>query len=207
MPVPTFIEEPRFPEDIAYGSGGGPEFRTHVFEGHSGVEQRQASWTVSRARFDVGYGIRDQADMDIVRAFFYNAHGMASGFRFKDHADFEITDGFVAEGDSSTTLFQTIKRYTIGTTTVLNFDRPITKIVDGTYSVYVDGVLQVDTVDYTIDITTGIINFVGGAPGVFDITITCEFDVPVRFDTDHLAANHDGFDTESWDSIPLVELL
>jgi len=204
MSIATFIETPRFPEDVSYGSGGGPEFKTHVFEGHSGVEQRQAAWTVSRARYDVSYGIRDTSDMDTVRAFFYNCAGKASGFRFKDWADYTLTAENIGTGDSILTAFQITKTYTTGSETYV---RNITKPISG-IEVYVNAVLQTEGGgnDYTIDTTTGIITF-NAAPGAFAITVTGEFDVPVRFDTDVLMAKHEGFDTEAWNSIPLVELL
>ena len=200
MSIATFIETPRFPEDISYGSGGGPEFKTHVFT----VEQRQASWTVARARYDVSYGIRDVTDMDTVRAFFYNTAGKASGFRFKDWSDYMLTAENIGTGDTVETVFQITKTYTTGAETYIrNIKKPVTGI-----EVYVDAVLQVEGggSDYTIDTTTGIITF-NAAPGVFAITVTGTFDIPVRFDTDFLMAKHDGFETEAWDAIPLIELL
>jgi uncharacterized protein (TIGR02217 family) len=203
MSVPTFIETPRFPDDIAYGSSGGPEFKTHVFEGHSGVEQRQAAWTVARGRWDVSYGIRDTADMDTVREFFYNCHGRASGFRFKDWSDYILTAENIGTGDASETAFQITKTYTTGSETyVRNIKKPIAGI-----QVFVNGVLQTITTNYTIDTTTGIITFVSPPGDTLAITVTGEFDVPVRFDTDQLSAKHEGFETETWDSIPLIEIL
>ena len=38
------------------------------------------------------------------------------------------------------------------------------------------------------------------------VTADFEFDVPVRFDTDHLDPSIDDFGTRSWESITLVEL-
>lgn len=204
MTVPTFIETPRFSEDISYGSGGGPEFKTHVFEGHSGVEQRQAAWTVARARYDVSYGIRDTTDMDEVRKFFYNCHGRASGFRFKDWADYTLTTELIGTGDAVETLYQITKTYTAGGETYV---RNLTKIVAATYTVFVNDVAQTDITHYALDTTTGIITFVTAPPNTESVKITCEFDVPVRFDTDHLSAQHDGFETETWSSITIIEIL
>lgn len=204
MTVPTFIETPRFNDNISYGSGGGPEFKTHVFEGHSAIEQRQAAWLVARQRYDVSYGIRDNADMDVVRAFFYNCHGRASGFRFKDWADYTMTSELIGTGDGAVTAYQIIKTYTTGSETYV---RTIRKPVTATIQVYVNDVLQTLTTHYTVDSTTGIITFVSAPPNTETVKVTCEFDVPVRFDVDHLQASHDHFDTESWDSIPLVEIL
>lgn len=198
----AFIETPRFPDDIAYGSSGGPEFKTFVFEGQSGIEQRHQAWSRHRSRYDVSYGIRDKTDMDTVRAFFYNMKGRANGFRFKDWGDYELTAEQIGTGDTTTTVFPITKTYTSGAQTYV---RRIFKPVSG-IQVFVNGVLQTITTHYTIDLTTGIITFVS-APAAVPITVTGEFDVPVRFDTDVLAASHEGYLTEAWGSIPLVEII
>jgi uncharacterized protein (TIGR02217 family) len=60
-----------------------------------------------------------------------------------------------------------------------------------------------------VDYTTGTLTF--GASAIpasgHTVTVTGEFDTPVRFDTDNLNASMDGFQVESWAQIPLVELL
>lgn len=202
----AFYETPRFPDDIAYGSSGGPEFRTFIFEGQSGIEQRYSTWARHRARYDVSYGIRDTTDMDTVRAFFYNMNGRAHGFRFKDWADYTMTQEVIAQGDGLETQFGITKTYTAGAQTYV---RRIFKPIGAGLIVRVSGVVQVLSTDYTIDTTTGIITFDPGSTpaSMADIDVTCEFDVPVRFDTDTMSAAHDGFTTESWGSIPLIEII
>lgn len=205
--MPTaFLETPRFPDDISYGSGGGPEFKTYVFEGHSGVEQRHIAWTRDRARYDVAYGVRDNADMNVVRSFFYNCFGRATGFRFKDWADYTLNTEVIGTGDGVETVFPITKTYTTG---ALSYVRRIFKPVPGTIVVRVNGVTQTVTTHYTVDTTTGIITFTGGNEPAMGhaVDVTCEFDVPVRFDTDSLKAVHEGFDTEQWGGIPLVEII
>lgn len=202
----SFVETPRFPDDIAYGSAGGPEFKTFVFEGQSGIEQRHQAWSRHRLRYDVSYGIRDKSDMDTVRAFFYNMKGKATGFRFKDWGDYELVDENIGTGDGSETVFNITKTYTSGSETYV---RRIFKPIASGLVVKVAGVTQTLTTDYTVNATTGVITFTaGGTPGMGEaVTVTCEFDVPVRFDTDRLSASHDGYLTESWGSIPLVEII
>lgn len=204
----SFVETPRFPDNIAYGSGGGPEFKTFVFEGQSGVEQRHQAWSRHRARYDVSYGIRDTTDMDTVRAFFYNMAGKAVGFRFKDWADYTLTDENIGTGDGVTTTFNITKTYTTGAETYV---RRIFKPISTGFVVKVNGVTQTEGGgnDYTIDYTTGIVTFNGGSipPNTEAVTVTGEFDVPVRFDTDRLSAAHEGFLQETWSSIPLVEII
>jgi uncharacterized protein (TIGR02217 family) len=57
-----------------------------------------------------------------------------------------------------------------------------------------------------IDFTTGLVTF-GKAPKLDEeVTADFEFDVPVRFDTDHLDLSMDSFSVGSWGNIPLVEV-
>ena len=202
--VTTFLETPRFPDDIAYGSSGGPEFKTYIFEGKSAIEQRHIAWSTARARYDVSYGIRDTADMDTVRAFFYTLMGRAIGFRFKDHSDHTLTDEQIATGDGTTTVFLITKTYAVG---ALSYVRRIFKPLAADLVVKVNGVTQTLTTDYTVDTTTGTITFVSPPTDTHPITVTCEFDIPVRFDTDIMKAAHEGFQSETWSSIPLVEII
>lgn len=199
-----FIETPRFPDDISYGSSGGPNFKTWVFEGHSGKEQRGIGWATSKARYDVSHAIKDKADMDTLRAWFYAMKGRAYGFRFKDWGDYELTNEQIAAGDGVTTVFSIIKTYTIGAN---SYVRRIFKPIASGLVVKVNGVTQTLTTHYTLNSTTGKITFVSPPTSTHPITVTCEFDVPVRFDTDAFAATHEGFQMESWSSIGLVELI
>jgi uncharacterized protein (TIGR02217 family) len=151
----------RLPEDIEQGAEGGPEFKTIVLERASGREKRNIAWSRVRGSWDIAYGIRTKADLETVRDFFYARQGKAYGFRFKDFSDFEIT-GPQSIGISGgvTTVFQIYKRYTSG---AFYYDRKITRLVNGTYSVYIDGVLKTEGVHYTIDIDTGLVTLASAA--------------------------------------------
>lgn len=201
--MPTQFIEQQFPPNISYGSKGGPGFSTTVFISDSGAEQRNINWQDARARYDVSHGIKDIDDMDAILAFFYNVKGMAIGFRYKDWADYQLVDEPIGTGDASETVFQIIKTYTVGSE---DYVRDIKKIVDGTLVVKVDGVTQTLTTDYTVNINTGVITFVLPVPLNDVVTVTCEFDVPVRFDTDQMDITQEAWRLETWDSIPLVEL-
>lgn len=206
--MPSFIETPRFPENISYGSSGGPGFKTFIFEGHSGIEQRNIAWSRARGHWNVAHGVRDKSDMDALRAFFYNAAGRALGFRFKDWGDYELDQEAIGTGDGSNPTFPITKTYSAGNPYV----RRIFKPVSGTLVVRVNSVVQTEGAGaskYQVDYTTGIITFGASAiPAIGHVVdVTGEFDVPVRFDTDQMSAAHDGFLVESWANIPIVELL
>lgn len=199
-----FIETPRFPENISYGSSGGPNFKTWVFEGHSGKEQRNIGWSTSKARYDVSHAIKDKADMDDLRAWFYAMYGRAYGFRFKDWGDYELTAEQIGTGDGVTTVYPITKTYTVGAN---SYVRRIFKPIAAGLVVKVNGVTQTLTTHYTVNTTTGVITFVTPPTSTHAITVDGEFDVPVRFDTDAFTAAHEGFLMESWSSIGLVELV
>lgn len=193
----------RFPEDISYGSSGGPGFKTTVIELASGHEQRNIDWSLAKARYDASYGVKTRAQMEDVLDFFYARRGKAYGFRFKDWMDFQIaaqTIGTIASNGVSQ--FQTFKRYEAGT--AYSYDRPILKLVPGSVLLWTDGT----PLDPTglVDTETGIINIANFALRNKVLTMTAEFDVPVRFDTDEIKITHDDYELMSWPSIPLVEL-
>jgi uncharacterized protein (TIGR02217 family) len=202
--MPTQFVEERFPPNISYGSKGGPGFSTTVFTSDSGVEQRNINWQDARARYDVSHGIKDVDDMDAILAFFYNVKGMAIGFRYKDWADYQLIDEQIGTGDGSDTTFQITKTYTVGSE---DYVRQIKKIVsDPAPVVKVNDVTLTVTTDYTINADTGIITFVTPPGNGLSVKVTCEFDVPVRFDTDNMEITQEAWRLETWDSIPLVEL-
>lgn len=187
----------RLPVEIERGAVGGPQFYTNVLELSSGHEQRNINWSQTRAQYNISYGISTKAELEAVIHFFYARYGRAYGFRFKDWADYEVELQLLGVGDGSTVDFQAFKRYTDGTYT---FDRTLTKLVDGTVEVYVNGVAAA----FTVDLDTGIITLTS-TPSVSDqITYLCEFDVPVRFDSDSLNVT-----MELWNvgEIPAIELV
>ncbi len=196
----AFIET-RFPTDIAYGSSGGPEYSTDIVITQSGYEQRNSNWAQARASYNVAHGIKSQAQLDVLIAFFRARKGKADGFRFKDWTDFKATGEWIGSGNGVTTNFQLVKHYASGSVTET---RIINKPVGGTLIVYVGGLVQSSSL-YTLNSATGIISF-HSAPASGNITADFEFDVPVRFDTDRLSASLDSYGSQSWYDIPLVEI-
>lgn len=205
-----FLETPRFDDRISYGSSGGPGFKTTVFEGHGGVEQRGINWAVTKGQWNVAQGIRDKADMDLIRALFLAVRGRAIGFRFKDWGDFELDEEVasgVVDGANDTFLIQ--KTYTSG---ALSYVRRIFKPVSGTIHVFVDAVevtIGAGATEVAVDYTTGTLTFGASAIPALgqEVTVSGEYDTPVRFDTDLLNVTQDSFELQTWNNVPLVELM
>jgi len=128
----SFFEE-RFPDDIAVGAEGGPEWLTQIVAQLSGFEQRNAAWPVPRRRYTVTLLNRDADDTYQAMSFMLViAVGRANGFRFKDFLDFEAEagDGLLGTGIATgSPTYQLVKRYTYS---VYTHDRDITKPVAGT---------------------------------------------------------------------------
>jgi len=204
------FHEVLFSERVSYGSSGGPKFKTTIFTADSGYEQRNIDWQNVRSEYDASQGIRDTAAMQEIRAFFYARRGRAFGFRYKDWGDYQIREQVIDVGDGVSTAFQIVKTYRSQQSEsdeAYIYERKITKINwDSITVIKVDGVpLAADA--WVVDHNTGIITFDTAPAYQAPIEIVyAEFHVPVRFDTDHLDVAEDFWNTESWNSIPLVEV-
>lgn len=195
------FHEVRFPDDIAYGASGGPAYSTSVVATASGFEQRNANWSAARGKWDVSSGLKQQAQLDILIAFFRARKGKAYGFRFKDWTDYRATGQGLGTGDGTTKAFQLIKAYASGAGSET---RTITKPVLGTAVPYLGGVKQ--TSGWSINTTTGLLTFVVAPAQGVAVTADFEFDVPVRFDTDSMDVTIENFNLNQWSSIPIVEI-
>lgn len=200
-----------FPPEISYGSAGGPKFKTTIFTADSGYEQRNIDWSATRAEYDVSHGIKNQDQMDELTAFFYGRRGRAYGFRFKDFNDFRIKQQLIGIGDGVKTEFQIVKTYTDTndvTGETHSFTRKLFKIAwDTIAGVTMGAAVQAQGTDYTVNYNTGVVTFAVPPLDSAEVRIGAgEFHVPVRFDTDHLDATHEFWNTQTWGSIPLIEV-
>jgi uncharacterized protein (TIGR02217 family) len=91
----TFLETPRFPDDLAIWALGGVCFNTTVVGSTSGREERNVLWQVGRGRWDLQNTFRkngavtDGLTVQYLRNFFRYMKGQAYGFRFKDWTDYQ----------------------------------------------------------------------------------------------------------------------
>ena len=195
------FHEIRFPDDIAYGASGGPEFATTIVTMASGYEQRNINWQAARGRWDVASGLKNQTQLDTLLAFFRGRKGRAHGFRFKDWSDFKATGQLIGTGDGANKTFQLVKNYTSGAGSE---SRIIKKPVSGTTKIYLNGVQLMS--GWSVSSSTGLVT-INTAPGNgVPVTADFEFDVPVRFDTDRMAVTIEFFNLHQWSGIPIVEI-
>lgn len=195
------FHEIQFPNDIAYGATGGPEFATSVVATASGYEQRNINWSSARGRWDVASGLKKQTQLDTLIAFFRARKGRAHGFRFKDWTDYKATAQALGTGNATITTFQLIRTYSSGGSTDV---RTINKPVAGTVKVYLAGVQQMS--GWSVNTTTGVITFSSAPGNGVAVSADYEFDVPVRFDTDRMAVTIEQINLHQWSGIPIVEV-
>jgi uncharacterized protein (TIGR02217 family) len=209
----SFIESPRFPEDISYDSRGGPRFNTRRIQTLSGQVIRNQLWSYPRHEYDCSYGINTVVRHENLLYFFHVVGGPAVGFRYKDWMDFKsclrsatpaATDCAIGTGTGALATFQLVKVYTQGSYTR---SRKILKPVAGTIKVAVAGTEKTITTHFTVDTTTGIVTFTGGNIPTAGQAVTAgfEFDVPACFDRDVHEYTWKDF-ASGTASVPLVEL-
>jgi uncharacterized protein (TIGR02217 family) len=185
MTFPTY----RLPPTLEAGMRGGPSYYNVIQESISGVEQRVRVWSKCRGKWEISYPIvnLDTANSDFraVIALYRASIGSLRSFPFKDWGDYQLTSENIGTGDGSTLTFQVTKTYDpsqviLGSPGSVTYVRDIYLPRSGLV-VKVDGTTKTIVTDYTIG-ATGIITFTSAPANAKSITVTGEFDIPVRFD-------------------------
>jgi len=206
------FHEIRFPAALSFGSTGGPERRTEIVTLANGFEERNAPWAQARRRYDAGVSMRSLDDIAALLAFFEAREGQLYGFRWKDWGDYTsgqpsagvaFTDQLIGRGDGTATAFQLIKSYRSGDQV---HARVITKPVAGTVRIGVNGTELQEGPGFSVDTQTGQILLAEAPVPQAEVTAGYEFDVPVRFDTDHIATSVASFQAGDVPSVPVVEV-
>ena len=206
------FHEVRYPVGLSIGSSGGPERRTEIVTLVNGFEERNSPWAHSRRRYDAGAGMRSLDDFAALIAFFEARRGQLHGFRWKDWADYKTClpsqsvsamDQEIGVGDGLTTVFQLRKTYTSGGSA---YTRDLVKPVAGSVKVAVAGVVQTLPAEFTVEEVRGIVTL--NLPPALGAVVTagCEFDVPVRFDTDWISASIASFQAGEVPAVPVIEV-
>ena len=203
------FDDVQFPLSLGRGASVTPGFSTAIVTTASGHEQRNADWASGRLRFDAGPGVRSEADVQTLIAFFRARRGAARGFRFRDPYDFSsragagaVTAGdqLLGLGDGVRTEFPLIKRYGSGDDAEL---RRITRPVAGTVLVSLGGMIQ--TAGWVL-LDGGTVSFTLAPGAGVQVRAGFQFDVPVRFAEDSLEIDAALFAAGDAPSVPLIEV-
>lgn len=196
------FDDVRFPLALGREAEVTPEVSTAIVTSAGGAEKRNAEWAAARTRYDVGPGVRSEADIAALLDFFRARMGPARGFRLSDPFDHrsgagEVTpfDQRVGAGDGSATRFPLVKRYG-------EVARRITRPVAGSVRVAVGGA---ETSGFGLD-AGGVVELDVAPPAGAAVTAGFVFDVPVRFAEDRLSVSRATFQAGVAPSVPLVEV-
>ncbi|WDM84989.1 DUF2460 domain-containing protein [Ehrlichia sp. JZT12] len=195
------FNEIRFPEDISYGSTGGPEFLTNIIETNNGTEYRKVNLSYPRNKYNIIYSAKSEEQLSKLISFFYIHKGRAIGFRFKDWSDYKAKKQKIGTGNSQQRNFQIIKTYKIGQQ---SYVRIITKPVINTVKIYYNNTVQ--THGFTVNPSNGQLEFNIPPDNGIEIYADYEFDIPVRFDSDYLPYSIDNYKQYNCNNIALVEI-
>lgn len=191
-----------FPLALGREAEVAPEFSTAIITSASGHEARNANWASGRTTYDVGPGVRAEADIATLLGFFRARMGPARGFRLRDPFDFSsggaeplAGDQQLGVGDGITTRFALVKHYGAGI-------RRITRPVAGSVRVAVNGA---QTSGFSLA-EGGHVVLDAAPPSAAQVTAGFLFDVAVRFAEDRLSVSRATFLAGVAASVPLVEL-
>lgn len=192
-----------FPIALGREAEVAPEVSTAILTSAGGHEARNAAWAQARTRYDVGPGVRSEADIRTLLGFYRARMGPARGFRLRDPFDDcsndagapGATDQLLGEGDGERQAFALVKTYG-------DVARRITRPVAGSVRVAVDGV---ETAAF--EMNAGGVVVLDEPPGEGAVvTAGFRFDVPVRFAEDSLSVSRATFMAGAAPSVPLVEV-
>ena len=214
LPIVPFAEE-RLELGYDYGAVGGPSFATTTVKVGDGRESRNSDRVLPLHRFQLGDRMVADSERDLLdevtylKSFHAERKGSYEGFRYKDWADYQVKNQYIATGDGVKTSFQLRKAYAVGDAVTY---RPIQKPAPGTVKLFVDGVDAVGAEipggqGWTVNHETGIMSNPEPLPNGAVLSADFEFDVPVRFESDAIGFSLQAYDPDSADSIYRLESL
>ncbi len=196
-----------YPFALGRSASVAPEFSTSIAVTTSGHERRNSLWSDARLHFDVGPGIRSEAELSELIAFFRARRGPARGFRIMDPFDNSsngmtgtptMLDQQLGIGDGARADFQLLKTYGGPEPQV----RPITRARAGTLVVSVGGTASTA---WSLE-QGGTLRFAVAPPAGAAVRAGFRFDVPVRFAEDRLDVSAVNFAAGEAPSVPLIEI-
>lgn len=157
------------------------QFKTDFEPSISGSESRVIRWGEPRLNLSFLEMPLLQEEIDYVRTFFNAREGKKDGFLFK------VPDYYSLGTDKgrllllSGNLYQIACVYSVGNVKTI---KPIRYPITGTTKVYLDGTELTD--GWIVNLTTGQVLF--DNPPVGNLTVSCEYYTPMRFDNDEIEA-------------------
>ncbi len=184
-----------FPIALGREAEVAPTFSTAILTAAGGAEQRNVGWAEPRTQYDVGPGVRSEADIATLLGFFRARMGPARAFRLRDPFDATGVDEVLGRGDATGRRFALVKHYD-------GVVRRIVRPVTGSVRVAVDGVA---TQGFQVE-AGGTIALDAAPPAGAVVRASFTFDVMVRFAEDRLRVTRATFLAGEAASVPLIEV-
>ncbi|WP_230631476.1 DUF2460 domain-containing protein [Sphingomonas sp. Leaf37] len=184
-----------FPIALGREAEVAPTFSTAILTAAGGAEQRNVGWAEPRTQYDVGPGVRSEADIATLLGFFRARMGPARAFRLRDPFDATGVDEVLGRGDATGRRFALVKHYD-------GVVRRIVRPVTGSVRVAVDGVA---TQGFQVE-AGGTIVLDAAPPAGAVVRASFTFDVMVRFAEDRLRVTRATFLAGEAASVPLIEV-
>ncbi|MGJ7512340.1 DUF2460 domain-containing protein [Variovorax sp. GT1P44] len=173
----TFINQ-RLTSQVERGFKGGPQWNTLITPMAGDTEARNAEWSMPHMKFEADYTVMNPTQQNEVRTAFMSLRGRRDSMRFKDWSDYLCADEALGTGDGTTTPRQLRKYYTFGSATLA---RDILLPIAATVVVKANGV----PITVTANDQTGMLTPSSAWPSGQALTVSCQFDVRVRFGQDY----------------------
>lgn len=159
-----------------------PIFSTRVLTSRSGMEYRAANWSYGKYRWQLSYAVLRQnrgglTELQELLGFCLARQGMFEDFLYSDPTDNSVTGQLLGVGNGAQTDFPLVR--TLGVWTDPNL------VANAITAVYVNGVEQTLTTDYTIEqigkFGLDAIRLTTPAPFGEEVTADFSYYFPVRF--------------------------
>lgn len=181
-----------FPHCFSFGTTRSTRRRTTVVAAASGVTEANANWSYPLHLYTVPLNNRSQGELENLLDYWHAAGARENTFPLLDPIEYKTCvltdtpaqdDQLLGTAAAAQTDFQLVKNYTRGGSTK---QRKITRPIDASVLVEVDGALKVITTDYTIE-AGGIIRFTAAMVGGEVVKWGGQFHTPCRFGDDDVA--------------------
>jgi uncharacterized protein (TIGR02217 family) len=159
-------------------------FSTLVQTAASGKELRARFWSTPRFLYTLnlnfvrqsGFSAKTLTDeLAQLATFFNQVYGRWDSFLYVDPVNGTPSGCYFATGDGTTNPFQ-----------LTDNEGWTAANLQGTPSIYVNGVLKTGGVDYSVNVTTGVVTFTAAPANATTLTWSGQFARPCRFDDDSL---------------------
>ena len=192
----------KFPDNICYDIVNSIIYDTNIIKSKNGREQRIINFSSGKNLYKLIYKFQNKNEIEKIVNIFNIVKGRANGFRFKDWFDYRIEKQQIAIDDAR--ILYLYKDYRIDNVV---YRKRIYKPVENSIEIFINGEKDNSIIKF-VDYDNGTIEFYDNllVNSGNKIEISCEFDIPVRFNSDKLniiTKNKNQYETEP---IELIEI-